>query len=308
MTLHAVISDVHANLFALEIVLRDIEKQGIPKENIICLGDIIGYGPQPFECANLVEERCGHNVKGNHETGFLEKSVDSDLILRSKGFSEIAANALNWTVDKFERIFGQPASRWSLFGKKDAQRKKESAEKGFDFIKQLPLDLELQIGDFKVYGVHANPLNPKKTNDYVFDPKLARKYGLEEGKYIDPGEILVAPQLQEVNLFVFGHTHERIIYLGDSSGHYKFPREKIRVSQKDAQGKRIMLNPGSIGYPRSSTKSISYAVFNPEAQGKEYLVEIIVMPYWEAVSQELEKAGLYDIFKNKETQSPKEKP
>ena len=52
---HAVISCLHANLAAFEAVLDDIDQQGI--ETITCLGDLVGYGPQPNEVVELVRER-----------------------------------------------------------------------------------------------------------------------------------------------------------------------------------------------------------------------------------------------------------
>ena len=48
----AVISCLHANLPAVEAVLKDIELQGIT--NITCLGDLVGYGPQPNEVIELI--------------------------------------------------------------------------------------------------------------------------------------------------------------------------------------------------------------------------------------------------------------
>ena len=51
----AVISDIHANLHALEAVLADIDRRGA--DEIWCLGDVVGYGPRPNECVDLVRER-----------------------------------------------------------------------------------------------------------------------------------------------------------------------------------------------------------------------------------------------------------
>jgi len=61
----AVISDIHSNLEALEAVLTDIERRG--GRRIICLGDIVGYGPNPRECLDLVMQRCEVCVCGNHD-------------------------------------------------------------------------------------------------------------------------------------------------------------------------------------------------------------------------------------------------
>lgn len=61
----ALISDIHANIDALEAVLADIDQQGVGE--ILCLGDIVGYGAAPAECVKLVRERCSVTVMGNHD-------------------------------------------------------------------------------------------------------------------------------------------------------------------------------------------------------------------------------------------------
>ena len=58
----AVISDIHGNLEALGKVLGDIDNRNV--DEIICLGDILGYGPNPVECADLVAERCAFSLMG----------------------------------------------------------------------------------------------------------------------------------------------------------------------------------------------------------------------------------------------------
>ncbi len=64
----ALISDIHSNLEAFEAVLADIRSQGITE--IFCLGDIIGYGPNPRECIDLVM-KCQMCLLGNHDQGAL---------------------------------------------------------------------------------------------------------------------------------------------------------------------------------------------------------------------------------------------
>jgi len=84
----AILSDVHANLPALETVLESIEAAGV--EEIWCLGDVVGYGAQPDACARLIEERCATCLVGNHDLAVLG-SLDIST------FSDQAAAAVRWT-------------------------------------------------------------------------------------------------------------------------------------------------------------------------------------------------------------------
>ena len=69
----AFISDIHANIDALEAVLADIDTQGA--DEIFCLGDIVGYGAAPSECLELVRSRCSVSVKGNHDQMASEQGI-----------------------------------------------------------------------------------------------------------------------------------------------------------------------------------------------------------------------------------------
>ncbi len=87
----AVISDVHANLEALETVLRDIEGRGV--EQILFAGDAVGYGPDPGQCLNLIERLCAEKVAGNHD-----RAVTGHTPLEY--FNENARLALEWTLQQ----------------------------------------------------------------------------------------------------------------------------------------------------------------------------------------------------------------
>jgi predicted phosphodiesterase len=86
----ALISDIHANLPALEAVLADIE--GAEVEESWCLGDVVGYGAQPDECAALVADSCELCLVGNHDLAVLGE-------LDVAAFSPAAAAAVRWTQD-----------------------------------------------------------------------------------------------------------------------------------------------------------------------------------------------------------------
>lgn len=66
----ALISDVHANLEALRSVLDDVGAMGV--DELVCLGDIVGYGPDPRACLDLVFESADAIVLGNHDEAVAE--------------------------------------------------------------------------------------------------------------------------------------------------------------------------------------------------------------------------------------------
>ncbi len=130
----AVISDIHGNLDALTVVLGDIDRRGIKR--ILCLGDIIGYGPNPCECLDIVAQRCEWALMGNH---------DFAVLYEPTSFNPSAEAAAFWTRQQFE---AEPDAalrrkRWEYLG---SLRIRERAEGS-------------------IY-VHASPRRP--INEYIF--------------------------------------------------------------------------------------------------------------------------------------------
>ncbi|HVP14061.1 MAG TPA: metallophosphoesterase [Terriglobales bacterium] len=86
--LRAVLSDVHANLEALEVVLADVADSGA--EELLCLGDFVGYGASPNECIERLRPLLAAAVVGNHDLAASGR-------IRVGGFSNHAAVAARWT-------------------------------------------------------------------------------------------------------------------------------------------------------------------------------------------------------------------
>ena len=103
----AIISDIHGNLDALEVVLEDIASKGITR--ICCLGDIIGYGPNPCECLDLVMEKCEFSLMGNH---------DFAVLYEPTSFNASAESAAYWTRAQLEKDPDLEAAkkRWAFLG------------------------------------------------------------------------------------------------------------------------------------------------------------------------------------------------
>ncbi len=85
----AIISDIHSNLEALKAVLADIATTRA--DRIFCLGDCIGYGPNPRECLKLLRSTCDLILMGNHEQAILKGPAN---------FTPLAAKALDWTASR----------------------------------------------------------------------------------------------------------------------------------------------------------------------------------------------------------------
>jgi diadenosine tetraphosphatase ApaH/serine/threonine PP2A family protein phosphatase len=83
---YAIVSDIHSNLEALEAVFARCE----PDEEVLCLGDVVGYGPNPNECVALVRARASACILGNHDVAAID---DHGLAY----FNPMAREALKWT-------------------------------------------------------------------------------------------------------------------------------------------------------------------------------------------------------------------
>jgi diadenosine tetraphosphatase ApaH/serine/threonine PP2A family protein phosphatase len=143
----AIISDIHGNLEALQAVLADTREQGV--EEIFCLGDIIGYGPNPCECLDLVIERTRVCLLGNHDQGAL---------FDPEGFNTGAERAIFWTRDQLENPRGD----------------RSSIDRRWDFLGALPRTHR----DGKWLFVHGSPRNP--VNEYVFPEDIYNQKKIEK--------------------------------------------------------------------------------------------------------------------------------
>jgi diadenosine tetraphosphatase ApaH/serine/threonine PP2A family protein phosphatase len=142
----AVISDLHSNLEGLEAVLADIRQEGV--EEIYCLGDIVGYGPNPAECIDLVL-KCQVCLLGNHDQGAL---------FDPEGFNTGAERAIFWTREQLECRNGDQEVRL----------------RRLDFLNRLPRHHQ----DGKFLFVHGSARNP--LNEYVFPEDIYNRRKLEK--------------------------------------------------------------------------------------------------------------------------------
>lgn len=90
---YALISDIHGNLEALTAVLAKVDE--LAPDQVVCLGDVVGYGANPNECVALIAERCQQVLLGNHDAA----ALDSE---EAERFNRFAKEAINWTASRLE--------------------------------------------------------------------------------------------------------------------------------------------------------------------------------------------------------------
>ncbi len=104
--MYALISDIHGNLEALEAVLAHIEQQGI--DEIFCLGDVVGYGPDPEACVDLVRDKCAWCLSGHH---------DYAVLTEASNFTPVAQQSIDCIRERMKpRYFAmtKKADRWQF--------------------------------------------------------------------------------------------------------------------------------------------------------------------------------------------------
>jgi putative phosphoesterase len=142
----AVITDIHANLPALEASLERIEELGI--ERVYCGGDLVGYGPHPNEVCALIEERGIPTIYGNYDYAIARDLDDCGCAY----------------VDQHDRELGQRSVEWTLA---------HTDRRSKDFMGGLPFELRLSVGENSVHLVHGSP---RKVNEYLFEEKPSSLY------------------------------------------------------------------------------------------------------------------------------------
>jgi predicted phosphodiesterase len=225
----ALISDIHGNLDALQVVLADIDRRGV--DEIVCLGDIVGYGPNPIECVDLVAERCAWSLMGNHDFAVLYEPTN---------FNVVAKDAAHWTRDVLEEAVEQDPA---------------SGNRRLDFLNRIKTR---QLHEKLYTCVHGSVRKP--INEYLFDEDLRD----------DPAKVRRIFEMIDQRCLV-GHTHVPGVFIHTEEDGPDFMRPSslghedpddpalIGVHVFDPDEKAIV-NPGSVGQPRDQDDRASYAI------------------------------------------------
>ena len=212
----AVFSDIHANLPAFQAVLADMDRRKLPEEERYCLGDLVGYGTFPNEVIEIIRTHQIPTVMGNYDQGVGNNSDDCGCAYRSP----------------VEEALGKRSIAWS---------NSTTTEENKAFLRSLPGQIPLQLGELRVLLAHGSP---RKINEYL---------------YADRPVASLERILDQVgaDVLVVGHTHK--------------PYHRVLLSG------RHVINDGSVGKPKDGDPRAAYAIL--EVDGRELTVEFVRVPY-----------------------------
>lgn len=243
--MYALISDIHANLEALTAVMADIDARGV--ERIICLGDIVGYGPDPEACVDIVMERAEACLTGNHDYALLHGPA---------GFNQMAAEVIGITR---RRMQPRPTAdeRRGVF---ERHRYDNATDEGprclvlehtparrWEYMQNLRETYAVK----DCLYVHASPLDP--IFEYVLPDTFIETWNPEH----------IREMLAEVPRLGFnGHTHHPVAI--DSGGTCIYPPDNYSPLHLQPDT-RYLINVGSVGQPRDLDTRACYLLHDEHA-------------------------------------------
>jgi diadenosine tetraphosphatase ApaH/serine/threonine PP2A family protein phosphatase len=215
----AIISDLHSNTDALQAVLADIATRRV--DQIICLGDVLGYGPEPTECLDLVASSANVTLMGNH---------DFAVLYEPRQFNAAAETASFWTRKQLEAEpdVEKRNARWAFLGSLPVKHTLDGGEYG--------------MGPLAFY--HGSPRRP--INEYIFP----------EDAYNSPNKIRSIFDRFEHLCFV-GHTHVPGVFVDPPD--FFSPAELDDVYEVKPHQKAL-INVGSVGQPRDRDSRACYVL------------------------------------------------
>ncbi|MDI6789048.1 MAG: metallophosphoesterase family protein [Planctomycetota bacterium] len=221
--LQAIISDVHSNLEAFETTLFDIRKR-FGQIQIISLGDLIGYGPNPIECILIAIENNIINIRGNHEV-----ALSSD----KSNFNPVAQKAINWTKQIIQKNLLNPLIK-NFFQTVVNEYRPEGQETG------------------GVVYAHGSPRG-------VIDEYVVRRDDLF--KVTDEVRKNLKENFESVDEIGFlGHTH--IPYICTTDFYLIHPEWQSYEPYPLLSGTKTIVNVGSVGQPRDNDTRACYVTFD----------------------------------------------
>ncbi len=218
----AVISDIHGNLTALQVVMADIEQRGVGR--VVCLGDVVGYGPDPVACLDLVREKCDFCLMGNH---------DFAVLFEPSSFNASAESSAFWTRRQFEKEPDPTMRRLR-----------------YEFLGGLPMRKIDEIG----LWCHASPRKP--VTEYIFPDDVVTA----PNKMAQLFERVPSSDSGFARAFC-GHTHVTGVFTDEPDF---YPPADLGTAYSFDLEEKSIVNPGSVGQPRDRDPRASYAILHED--------------------------------------------
>lgn len=282
---YAILTDIHGNYEALQAVIDDIDElcltESTSLDGIWCLGDIVGYGPDPSACVRTIRQASEFCVAGNHDWG---ASGIADL----KEFSELARDSLIWTRNQL-------------------------LESERDYLSSLP-DRATTPPPEDVSLVHGSPVVPLW--EYLLTPEAASLsfvsfptrfcivghthlpviFMQEAKRYTKPR--MPALRAREQYIMEYGSDEEGIVATtAELEIIHEMPRCHTIRTMPDGwwwppEGFRAIINPGSVGQPRDGDSRAAYVIYDTD-RGFNFRR----VPYWiEKTIQKMRNEGFPELL------------
>ena len=264
------ISDIHGNIDALEAVVRDIES-GPAVDEIICLGDLIGYCAAPNEVIErLAALEARHAIRynlGSHDAAalgryrFVDMTNEDDLAaLREAGLEDEKAVLADY-FDVANRRFvpvrsaARESMRWTL---------EHLSEASVAFLRERLVErLDIEPG---VISVHGSPRDP--LCEYLRDSKAARK-------------CFESPVMDGVSLCFVGHTHLPVVWRIARKDLLEMGGNRLCMARPELDSREqveldrtefcYIVNIGAVGQPRDRDPRACYARYDRAGHTLEHV-------------------------------------
>ncbi len=244
-----ILSDIHANLIALETVLSDAAGQ---YDTIWCLGDVVGYGPRPNECIDLIRSKSVVCVMGNHDWAVLGRpgiNVDD--------FNPQARQAVMWTREQLT------AENLAFL----------------DELTDVPIHPQ---GAPDILVTHASPREP--VWEYILTPTIAMENFASFSE-----NICLVGHTHKPAIFRWRLSDVVEQELVPATVHYLQPTVGVGVQLSTSPTQRLIVNPGSVGQPRDNDARAAYALFDTDE--RIWRQERVAYPI-ELTQNQMREAGL----------------
>ena len=243
----ALLSDVHANLEALEAVLRDVDAQR--PDVVAVLGDTINYGPNPRECLELVDRVADVVLAGNHEKEAADPQPDE--------LEGDAREMLEWTLAQLHGLHP-----WERLREEIRARGPATAQARLD---GLHLVHASATKPFEQYVWPGHPHHHLHLNDQL-DAYLGELLAGFDAAHSAVGHThapAVLTAYAERHLFpISADWNRRFTFIGPTTVFY-VPQGELRL--EGLSGRKVVLNPGSVGQPRDRDPRACWALYDGDA-------------------------------------------